>query len=128
MSAAVPLPDQGHAWLALHNLSQQEIAAESEQGAASVEVAGVMSELRESTPRVLADPMHAGKIARGLWALARWREAERRWKHAEHQCEIRRAALALEAAKTLGVCLMCSATATGGYCDECREVEEPGVF
>ena len=118
MSAVVPLPN------VLHTVTQQEVSAEIDQGSAAFLMTGVMSELRASSANVLRDPMHAGKLARGMWALARWREAERRWKHAEHQCEIRRAALALEAAKTLGVCIECSATATDGYCDECREERE----
>ena len=125
MSAALPLPSRGHRPTVLHNVTQQEIAAENEQGTEALLLAGVMSELREATARASEDPMHAGKLARGLWALARWRDAERRWKHAAHLCEIARASLALEAARTLGVCMECSATATDGYCDECREVEPP---
>ena len=122
MTAVVPLPN------VLHTVTQQEIAAEHEQGVQAFLLTGALSNLRRRSADVQADPDDAGRVARGLIALSRWREAERRWKNAEHQCEIKRAALALQAAKTLGVCVECSATAQDGYCDECREVEEPGVF
>ena len=122
MSAVVPLPT------ALHTVTQQEIAAEHEQCVQALLMTGVMSNLRRRSADVQGDPDDAGKLARGLSALARWRDAERRWKQAEHICGIKRGALALEAAKAMGVCIECSATAKDGYCDECRENnEEAGV-
>ena len=122
MSAVVPLPN------VLHTVTQQEITAESEQVTAAFLLTGAMSELRRSSACSQRDPMHAGKLARGMWALARWREAERRWKNAEYHCEIARSSLALQAAKTMGVCVVCSATTNAGYCDACREEREAPPF
>lgn len=119
MSAVVPLPN------VLHTVTQQEIAAEHEQCVQALLMTGVMSNLRRRSADARDDPLSSSKQARGLLALANWREAELKWRAASRVCERSRIALALEAAKTLGVCVDCSATAKDGYCDECREVEVP---
>ena len=121
--SALPLPLPENRELTILNAVTREIESENNQSAKSIVLALAMSNLR----RVLGEIAHRPDdlephIVRGLWALHRAREAEEHFTLAEAHCRQERKSLMEQAAKAMGVCVVCSQTTSDGMCEDCRDV------